>query len=58
MKNFNLDELTYQYLLGKVSTLPNTATGGTGGTYQYLLGKVSTRTFLSRLAEALIVTCN
>lgn len=26
--------------------------------YQYLLGKVSTRTFLPRLAEALIVTCN
>ena len=49
MKNFNLDELTYQYLLGKVSTLPNTATGGTGGTYQYLLGKVSTKKGAGRI---------
>ena len=47
----------YQYLLGKVSTAYGQEVSSVI-TYQYLLGKVSTRTFLPRLAEALIVTCN
>ncbi len=58
-----LDDITelleYQYLLGKVSTCLSSSRNRSGVTsYQYLLGKVSTRTFLPRLAEALIVTCN
>ena len=48
----------YQYLLGKVSTIFVGFEPAKGEWYQYLLGKVSTRTFLPRLAEALIVTCN
>ena len=35
--------LSYQYLLGKVST-PNAAANRTFLLYQYLLGKVSTKT--------------
>ena len=52
------DKKAYQYLLGKVSTQRAAGYPSWIAMYQYLLGKVSTRTFLPRLAEALIVTCN